>query len=165
MGGVLDLRLGVLDRRRGLLVLRVGLRDVRREGLLLEGLFRGELFLEGLLLGVANSRFGLGEGLRFGLSDFFGLLDLLLASLEDLFSGLTLSPAASVTLSANDFSQMEGGLDSEPFLSGSSTAGFESSLSSRGGDNDLERDFLRVSGDLGLGDLLLFLLLDLERRL
>lgn len=153
MGGVLDLRLGVLDRRRGLLVLRVGLRDVRREGLLREGLFRGELFLEGLLLGVANSRFGLGEGLRFGLSDFFGLLDLLLASLEDLFSGLTLSPAASVTL------------DSEPFLSGSSTAGFESSLSSRGGDNDLERDFLRVSGDLGLGDLLLFLLLDLERRL
>lgn len=109
---------------------------------------------------------GLGDGFRLGLSDFLGLLDLLLASLGDLFSGLTESPTASVTLSANDFSQMEGGLDSEPFLSGSSTFTLESSLSSRGGESDLERDFLRVSGERRFtGDLLLFLLLDLDRRL
>lgn len=51
-------------------------------------------------------------------------------------------------------------LDSEPFRSGSSTFTLESSLSSRGGESDLERDFLRVSGERRFtGDLLLFLLL------
>lgn len=67
--GVRDLRLGVRERRFGLFDRRFGLLVERRAG---------------LLLGVSNWRLGLGDGFRLGLSDFLGLLDLLLASLGDL---------------------------------------------------------------------------------
>lgn len=67
--GVRDLRLGVRERRFGLFDRRFGLLVERRAGLLLR---------------VSNWRLGLGDGFRLGLSDFLGLLDLLLASLGDL---------------------------------------------------------------------------------